>query len=292
MFFVDKNQQARFIVPYDFPLAVHETFLKDKPRGFNDWHWHEELQFSYVLEGEMIMTCMGSDHLLKAGDGIFIHSNCAHMTRPTGPESARYLSLNILPSVLTLFHGSVIEQKYFIPYVNDPKMQVIAFRAGLAEYDLLLREIVLLFDLIRARDFGYELETYARLLHIWKLLTVLSKSKILPSVKLEREEAHAMLEYIRGHYAESITIDDLARHVHLSRGECSRLFQATYGVSIVSHLIDVRISQSIPLLVSTRMTVAQIADCCGFNSPSYYTKVFREKVGIPPLQYRRSHAGR
>ena len=291
MFYVDENQKARFVMPYEFPLAVHETFLKDKPRGFNDWHWHEEIQFSYILEGEMITTCMGKEHRLKAGDGIFINSNCAHMSRPTGPESARFLSLNIQPSLLILFHGSVIEQRYFLPYANDPKMQVIAFRADLAEHALILEEMVRLFRFVQDRGFGYELDTYAQLLRVWKLLMVLAENSSQPPVKLEREEAHAMLKYIQEHFAEPLSIGDLARRVHLSRGECSRIFQTTYGASIVAHLIDVRISQSIPLLTDTRLPIGRIAEDCGFHSSSYYTKVFREKVGVPPLQYRRRHRG-
>jgi len=287
MFYVDENQIARFIMPYEFPLAVHETFLKDKPRGFNDWHYHEEVQFSYILEGEMIMTCMGNEFILRAGDGIFINTNCAHMSRPTTPESARFLSLNIKPSLLTLYHGSVVEQKYFLPYVNSPKMQVIAFSSEVPEERLFLDQMLLLFQVIRQEGFGYEMDAFSLLLRLWKMLLIISETHNAKPVKMEREEAHSMLIYIHEHFAEPITIEDLAAHVHLSKGECSRLFQSSYGTSIVTHIINYRISQSIPLLTGTHMTMAEIAGRCGFSSPSYYTKVFREKVGMPPLQYRR-----
>ncbi|MBQ4425315.1 MAG: AraC family transcriptional regulator [Lachnospiraceae bacterium] len=274
-------------MPYEFPLAVHETFLKDKPRGFNDWHWHEEIQFSYILEGEMIMTCMGHDFLLRPGDGIFLNSNCSHMSRPVNPESARYLSLNIKPSLLTLFHGSVVEQKYFLPYANSPKMQVIAFSPEIPEEAFFLEAVLYLFRLIQEKGFGYELEVYAQLLHVWKTLLIISETHSVQPLKLEREEAHAMLMYIHQHFTENITIEDLSKHVHLSKGECSRVFQAAYGTSITTHIIDYRISQSIPLLSGTNLSMTQIAEQCGFNSSSYFTKVFREKVGMPPLQYRK-----
>ena len=51
MFFVDNNQKANFELDYAFPLVVHETFLRDKPMGFNNWHWHEEIQLSLVTKG-------------------------------------------------------------------------------------------------------------------------------------------------------------------------------------------------------------------------------------------------
>jgi len=287
MFYVDQNQKANFTMPYEFPLAVHESYLKDKPLGFNDWHWHEEIQFSYILSGEMILSCMSKDFLLTAGDGIFINSNCAHMSRPTGPESARYLSVNIQPSLLTLFHGSVVEQKYFLPYANHPKLQVIAFSAKQPEQKQFIEDLIQMFRLIDRAEFGYELETYGQLFHIWKQLLIMARTTSLPGVRLERQEAHAMMQYIQEHYMEPIRLEDLARHVHLSKGECSRIFKATYHTSIMAHVIDCRISKSIPLLSGTSLSVGEIALQCGFNSASYFTKAFREKVGIAPLQYRK-----
>lgn len=289
MFYVDENQKARFEMSYDFPLIVHKTNLKDKPRGFNDWHWHEEVQFSYILEGSMVMTCMGNSYLLRAGDGIFINSNCAHMTKPSGPESAVYLSLNIQPTLLTLFHGSVVEQKYFLPYSDDPNMQVIAFSSEEPEQRMFLEQVLTLFNLIQEKGFGYELETYAQLLHVWKLLLVLSETPHIQPKRKERGEAHTMLQYIHDHYSENISIEDLTAVVHLSKGECSRIFQLAYGTSIIAHVVDYRISQSIPLLTETDLTVAEIAGRCGFNNVSYYTKIFREKVGMTPRQYRKEN---
>ena len=287
MFYVDENKMARFELSYEFPLAVHETYLKDKPRGFNDWHWHEEIQFSYVLEGEMITSCMGSEFRLGAGDGIFINSNCSHMSRPTGAQSARFMSLNIQPSLLTLFRGSVVEQKYFMPYSNDPRMQVVSFSHEMADQKVVLAEILRLFEMIREKDFAYELDAYGQLLRVWKYLLILAETQHTPQVRLEREEAHAMLRHIHEHFAENLTIDDISRAVHLSKGECSRLFQTAYGTSIIAYLIDYRVSQSIQLLIGTNLSASEIAIRCGFNSPSYFTKVFREKIGVTPLQYRK-----
>ncbi|MBP3728733.1 MAG: helix-turn-helix transcriptional regulator, partial [Lachnospiraceae bacterium] len=210
----------------------------------------------------------------------------------TNPESARYLSLNIKPSLLTLYHGSVVEQKYFLPYANNPRTQIISFSSRLAEQRLVIDEILLLFRFIQNKEFGYELDTFGQLLKVWKYLLIFAETHSNEAVRLERPEAHAMLQYIHDHFAEPISIEDISRYVHLSKGECSRLFHASYNSSIVTHITDYRISQSIPLLTGSTLSMAEIALQCGFNSSSYFTKVFREKVGIPPLQYRKEKAGR
>ncbi len=289
MFFVDDNQKANFAMSYAFPLIVHETNLKDKPLGFNNWHWHEELQFTIVLEGEMIMTMQGENYLLHPGDGIFINSNVEHMTRPTTPQSARYLSLNVQPSLLTLFHGSVVEQKYYLPYIKEPHMQVVTFSSdGLEE--LLFAEVNELFRVLQDGGFGYELDAYSRLLNTWKLLLACNASEHAQHQPHERYEAKAMLAYLHEHYGERISLDDVSAHVHISKSECCRLFHASYGCSIFTYLSDYRLQKSILLLSDSQLSVLEISDLCGFNSTSYFIKTFREKVGMTPLQYRRKAA--
>ena len=273
---------------YAFPLVVHETYLKDKPLGFNNWHWHEELQFTIVLEGEMIMTAQGVNHLLHPGDGIFLSSNIEHMTRPTTEQSAKYLSLNVQPSLLTLFRGSVVEQKYYLPYIKEPQMQVITFSEDGSE-EILFAEVAQLFNTLRSRHFGYELEAYGALLRIWKMLLEYSEATPVPPVFHERHEAKSILNYLHDHYAEPLSLDTISQHIHISKSECCRLFHRSYGFSIFAYLTDYRLQKSILLLDEAQLSISDISEMCGFSSTSYFIRVFRKKVGITPLQYRRKN---
>ncbi len=291
MFFVDNNQKANFFLDYSFPLIVHETLLSDKPMGFNNWHWHEELQFTYVLEGSMVTTAQGCDYVLRAGDGFFINSNLSHMTRPTSDEPTRYLSLNVQPSLLTLFHGSVIEQKYFLPYVNHPYFQFVQLTPETLWQEQVLGYMRFLFGILQEKPLGYELDAYAYLLRIWHMLLEHLDTSAEQPPFVERKEAQDMMDFLRKHYAEDITLDRVASHVHMSQGECCRLFKQTYGCSIMTYLTDYRLEESIRLLSDAQLNVSHIAELCGFNSTSYYIKRFREKVGISPLQYRNKMSG-
>ena len=288
MFFVDSNQKANFSLPYSFPLVVHETCLRDKPMGFNNWHWHEEVQFTYILEGGMITTAQGSDYVLRAGDGFFVNSNISHMTRPTSPASARYLSLNVHPSLLTLFRGSVVEQKYFLPYANHPFFQFLALSPETPWQERALSDMMSLFRVLQEQPFGFELDAYSYLLQIWK--TLLDNLEEDPAKRpfMERFEAQQILSYLHSNYSATITVKDVAEHVHLSQEECCRLFKASYGCTLITYLTDYRLEQSIIMLSDPSRSVSSVAESCGFNSTSYFIKRFREKVGISPLRYRKS----
>ena len=287
MFFVDSNQKANFIQPYSFPLVVHETRLRDKPMGFNNWHWHEEVQFSLLLEGEMITTAQGQDYHLHAGDGFFINSNLSHMSHPvTDPDESRFLSLNVQPSLLTLFHGSVVEQKYYLPYLDQPSFQMVHLTPDTLWQEQILTDLRILFSLIQEQRFGFELDAYSYLLRIWKQL-LLNMEEPAQKPTMERYEAHTILSYLKEHFTEDITLDEVASHVHLSRSECCDLFRTTYDTTIFSFLADYRLEQSILLLRDSDYSVSQIAQQIGFKSTSYFIKRFREKTGQTPLQYRR-----
>lgn len=286
MFFVDDNQKANFMLDYAFPLVVHETLLRDKPMGFNNWHWHEEIQLTYVLEGSMVTTAQGMDYILRPGDGFFINSNLSHMTRPTSPYSARYLSLNVKPSLLTLFHGSVVEQKYFLPYVNDPYFQFVQLTPDTLWQEQVLGDMRVLFGILQEKPFGFELEAYSYLLHIWR--TLLDHLDTAPERMpvFERREAQQILAYLNEHYAEPVTLEQVSAHIHMNEAKCCKLFKSAYGRSIFTYLTDYRLEKSILLLSDPSLSVTRIAELCGFNSTSYFIKRFREKVGVSPLQYR------
>lgn len=292
MFFVDDNQKANFMLDYAFPLVVHETLLRDKPMGFNNWHWHEEIQLTYVLEGSMVTTAQGMDYVLRPGDGFFINSNLSHMTRPTSPDSARYLSLNVKPSLLTLFHGSVVEQKYFLPYVNDPYFQFVQLTPDTLWQEQVLGDMRVLFGILQEKPFGFELEAYSYLLHIWR--TLLDHLDTAPERMpvFERREAQQILAYLNEHYAEPVTLEQVSAHIHMNEAKCCKLFKSAYGRSIFTYLTDYRLEKSILLLSDPSLSVTRIAELCGFNSTSYFIKRFREKVGVSPLQYRNRAAAK
>lgn len=254
--------------------------------GFNNWHWHEEVQFTLVLEGEMVTTAQGRDYYLHSGDGFFINSNLSHMTRPTTPESARYLSVNVHPSLLTLFHGSVVEQKYFLPYVDHPYFQMIPLTPETPWQERTLGRLRFLFQILQEKPFGYELEAYSYLLHIWKTLLDHLEANSSQHAFVEKAEAQEILSFLRENYEDGITLESVSEHVHLSRSECCHLFKSTYGCSIFTYLMDYRLQQSILFLTDSSLSISQISERVGFNSTSYYIKCFREKVGVSPLQYR------
>ncbi|MEU3256064.1 AraC family transcriptional regulator [Streptomyces sp. NPDC006997] len=92
---------------------------------------------------------------------------------------------------------------------------------------------------------------------------------------------------IRERFGEPLTLDDLARHVMVSKYHLLRVFTRVTGVTPGRFLTAVRLQEAQRLLLSTPLTVADISARVGYSSTGSFTRRFTELVGLSPTQYRR-----
>ena len=94
------------------------------------------------------------------------------------------------------------------------------------------------------------------------------------------------VDYINENYMHRLTLEDVAQHVFLNKTYISQMFMKQLNISFVSYLESVRIFKAQELLQNTNMSVTKIAEETGYASQSYFTKAFKKRVGMAPLQYR------
>ncbi|MGM9557759.1 MAG: AraC family transcriptional regulator [Oscillospiraceae bacterium] len=97
---------------------------------------------------------------------------------------------------------------------------------------------------------------------------------------------HQSVQYISTHYAERLTLEDMAQRVYLSPAYFSRVFKQEIGETFTAYLNRVRIDHSRALLRRKDLRLVDIALMVGFEDQSYFTKVFKKVVGTSPLRYR------
>ncbi len=100
--------------------------------------------------------------------------------------------------------------------------------------------------------------------------------------------AYNTLEYINSHISENITIDDICRHIHMSKYHFCRKFKSTTGVSVMEYILKTRIAKSRTMLTEKDMSITNAAVKCGFASVSYFCRVFKEQTGKTPLEYKKT----
>lgn len=95
--------------------------------------------------------------------------------------------------------------------------------------------------------------------------------------------------YIDKHFAESITLDVIADKLHISPVYLSTVFKSETGMNYSKYLTSVRINKSKEMLRECDMNLTQIANAVGYDSLTYFSKLFRKKTGLKPMEYRRLH---
>ena len=87
-------------------------------------------------------------------------------------------------------------------------------------------------------------------------------------------------------YASPLDVTSLARGVHMSAGQLSREFRATFGESPYSYLMTRRIERAMALLRRGDLSVTEVCFAVGCSSLGTFSTRFRELVGVPPSVYR------
>lgn len=88
--------------------------------------------------------------------------------------------------------------------------------------------------------------------------------------------------FVFENYMKRITLEELAEHVNFSVSYISRVFMREIGVSVTAFINRVRIERAKGLLMNKSIPLVDIANLSGFEDQSYFSKVFRKVVGVPP----------
>ncbi len=108
--------------------------------------------------------------------------------------------------------------------------------------------------------------------------------------ELERENGHRLIEeakrFVEENYDRTITLDDVARHVHLNASYLSFLFKEMTGQKYIDYLILYRIEKAKSLLKQTNYKIHEIGERVGYENPRYFTLVFKKYAKQSPVEYR------
>ena len=95
------------------------------------------------------------------------------------------------------------------------------------------------------------------------------------------------INYIREHYQEGITQEEVSRKLEITPEYLSTLFNREMGINFSTFLKQFRISHAKRLLKGTDMKIYEVAQAVGYSDPKYFARVFKEEQGLTPADYRK-----
>ena len=102
--------------------------------------------------------------------------------------------------------------------------------------------------------------------------------------------ASIVRQYMEAHFSEPLTLDDIASQVNMDRFTMCRYYRHTQHATVMEHLRRIRIEKAKQYLRHLSCPIEEVSRMCGFDSASYFGKLFREDTGMSPREYRAAHA--
>ena len=124
---------------------------------------------------------------------------------------------------------------------------------------------------------------------IWRqLVKSLSTIDFIPNKKdIEKQErVQVMLVYIHTHYADELSLKNIADAGMMSIAQCNRCFNKMLNVTPYEYLIQYRLQKATNLLKDATLNVTEISEIVGFNNVTHFIQVFKKVYGISPKKYR------
>lgn len=273
-----------------FPMRVYRNDFTTYVAGQVPWHWHEELEFCVVTEGQVIFSLPGAELTLKCGQGIFINANTLHHMLPKGDETAYMFSVLVHPGLLGSDKGFLLSSRYVRPYIKDGGKSFYVLDPKRQEEKDVIEQLKEIYGLYESKTYANEYRLHNIVCDVWyKLLQIVWNNE--PAGKaakdVDSERLYQALNFIQENFASDITLEDICKATAVGRSECCRMFKRNLQMSPISYLITYRINMAAARLENSNDSITRIALDHGFSDDSYFCKIFKRYMQITPLEYRK-----
>ena len=270
-----------------FPFLVSYQKLSEYESGSFMWHWHPEIEITYVQKGTMCYKVNHMVYHLKEGDIVFNNSGALHSGTMENQKDCAYIPVTFDSRLIYGFFQSTVNSKYVDPVIQDSMLPAICIDQSEPWHKPFREYLLRIIDLDEKKPDFYELDITICLQSMWRLLLehITYEPQASRENSLEYDRIKKILSYIEENYQHKITLNDIAGHIHLCESECTRLFKRHMNTTLFAFLQEYRIERSLEFLQDDQ-PVSAVADKAGFSDPNYYSKVFAKIKGCSPREYR------
>lgn len=286
------NHQLQEQIPHnsaEFPITYFRDELADLPGWSGPLHWHPDFEIATAECGVLDYQVCGEHIVLEAGDSIFVNGNVLHGIKQTAGDIPDPMPNIVFSGTSVASQTSIIYQKYILPVVRCDALPYVVFRHNNPSHYGINSFIKDIYKQMNEQKTCYEMAVHRNLSRIFEFIfcnfdelpkTQATRIQLSNQIRLQK-----MLNFIYEHYAEPVTLEDIAGAADISRSEAGRCFQKYMGCSPVDALIQYRLSTAHRLLSKKTLSLQEISFACGFNSVNYFSRQFRKTYGCLPSSF-------
>lgn len=276
----------------DYPVSAYFLDLHKSYMNWIRWHWHEEMEVLIIQEGAAEIFTDDTSYVIRPGQGVIINQNVMHCIHSLDQKNCTFYTIVFQPDFLFGHKNSYLQTQYLLPVQNHQLFKIFLLDEKDPWHKRMLTSLNDAISVNMTQTYGYELAAKGHLCHFWSdLISRLPQptKKSSSHASLDEQRVKQAMLYIRTHYAEPISLENISSSVHISKSECCRCFARTLQMTPFEYLMKYRIFEATKKLMmpsTDPLSIADLASSVGFNNTSYFNKLFKKFLGCTPTYYR------
>ena len=268
------------------PAITKQTIeIKKNGPGTVEWRFYDIVSCFYVLEGELSFKTPSKTIWVQKDECLFVFPEVL-FNLSSVPDSTTIRIIYFNPDIYCGFNSNKLAETANAIF---SRQDLEFFKTNQTSFvgKRFAKWFKTTFSL-DSSDEKYEIDLASNSIELLSILTDLTAGKKYRPIKKSKPEVNLtrMVKYIKDHWNEKFTIDDLVGELKIKERQCLRIFQDYLHVSPMQYLMALRLEEATKMLSGSEiLSVSQIAENCGFVSSSYFIKVFKRRYGVTPSQY-------
>jgi AraC-like DNA-binding protein len=257
----------------------------------NPYHFHPELELTYISSGTGTRYIGSSIEPFTEGDLVLVGSNLPHLWKNDKIYYEGDPHLKTRAIVIQFREDIFGKEIWELPEMRNIKNMIIKSRQGLKIQNESKKEIANLMHSMIDRP-GAE-----QLINLLSLLNKIAESKDTKTlttkafsanlIEMGPERINAVFAYVFEKFSEQITLEEIASIANMSPTAFCRYFKSHTNKTFFSFVIETRVHHSCKLILKEDLNLSDISFKAGFNNASYFTKQFKKIMGITPFEYKK-----
>ncbi len=234
-------------------------------------HVHEDIELVLTIKGACTAFCDGKKYELKNNSFFLAFPNQAHHYQEC--SEGEYIILIIKPSLLLTFNNLFGE--------GVPISALWQFEENKDDNAVSLMKMAL-------KEFMHD--GYSEIISAY-LTALFGKLFKVYNVQKCRETGDTVLkilEYCSEHYKENITVNNVAKSLHISRSSVSHIFSTRLSINFCDYINSLRLADAVRMLKNSDLPITEIAHICGFSTIRTFNRAFLKQYGVSPSKYKKA----
>ena len=268
----------------DFPLEFHHV-TSTHPQYLMSFHWHVEFEIIRILKGTFTLTLDEQEVCVSEGSTIFIPAGSLHAGIPS--DGCIYECI--------VFDLNMLMNKsdtccHLIRQILNHEIELLPVYTP--SYDNIHLIAWSLFDAMATKNPGYELLVQGALYQFFGTIFSRNYYSDMPT-QTPRDHKRILplkqaLEFIESSYTLPLSLQEISESVGMSPKYFCRFFQEMTHRTPIDYLNYYRIERACYHLLTTNLSITEVAFSSGFNDLSYFIKTFKKYKGTTPKKYLKS----